>query len=61
MVENEEEDNVDYLEKTALDFDGWIFRNLHGKFSKQKHYFFTQNSNGKNEFTNSFFISFLSK
>ena len=32
MVKNEEWDDVDYLEKTAFDSDGWIFRNLHGKF-----------------------------
>lgn len=61
MVKHEEEDNVDYLEKTVLDSEGWIFRNIHGNFSKQMHYFITQNSNSKNEFTNAFFISFLSK
>ena len=48
-VKNEEEDDVDYLEKTAFDSDGWIFRNLHGKFSEKKHYFLTQITNGKNE------------
>ena len=61
MVKNEEWDDVDYLEKTTFDSDGWIFRNLHGKFSEQKHYFLTQNSNDKNELTKAIFISFLSK
>ena len=48
-VKNEEEDDVDYLVKTASDSDGWIFRNPLGKFSEQKHYFLTQITNGKNE------------
>ena len=42
MVKNEEWDDVDYLEKTAFDSDGWISRNLHGKFFEQNHYFLTQ-------------------
>ena len=32
MDEIKEEDVVDYLEETAFDFDGWILRNVHGKF-----------------------------
>ena len=39
----EEKDVVDYLEVTALDSDGLIFRNLHGKFLA-KNPFFTLNS-----------------
>ena len=27
-----EYDDVDYLEETVFDSNGWIFRNLHGKF-----------------------------
>ena len=48
-VKNEEEDDVDYLEKTTFDSDGWIFHNLHEKFSKEKHYFLTQITNSENE------------
>ena len=49
MVEKQEEDDVDYLVKTASDSDGWILRNPLRKFSEQKHYFLTQITNGKNE------------
>ena len=35
----EEEDVVDYLEVTALDSDGLIFRNLHGKFLAKSPFF----------------------
>ena len=35
----EEEDVVDYLEETALDSDGLIFRNLHGKFLAKSPFF----------------------
>ena len=35
----EEEDVLDYLEVTALDSDGLIFRNLHGKFLAKSPFF----------------------
>ena len=41
MDEIEEEDVVDYLEVTALDSDGLIFRNLHGKFLAKTPFFST--------------------
>ena len=49
MDEKKEEDDVDYLVKTASDSDDWIFCNPLGKFLEQKHYFLTQITNGKNE------------
>ena len=39
MDEIEEEDVVDYLEVTAFDFDGLIFRNVHGKFLAKSPFF----------------------
>jgi hypothetical protein len=49
---------VDYLEKTAFDSDGRIFRNLHGKFLA-KSPFSHPKSNGKNELVQSPFYKFF--
>ena len=32
MDGNEEEDVVEYLKETVFGFNGWILRNVHGKF-----------------------------
>jgi len=54
-------DDVGYLEKMTFDFDGCIFRNLHGKFLTKSPFFSPQQSNGKNELVKALFISFLDK
>ena len=52
---------MDYLDETAFDFNGRIFRSLHGKFLTKSPLFSPQQSNGKNELVKVLFISFLDK
>ena len=48
-----------YLEETAFDSDGRIFRNDHGKFLAKSSFSQPQQSNGKNDMVKSLFIGFL--
>jgi len=59
MVEMQDKEDVDYLERTVLDFNGWIFHNLHRKFSYQKLLLLTLKSKDENEFTKTLFIRFF--